>query len=211
MCENKDLGILLFESEDDDKWDRSMQPIYIRKEYEKGKTMSNKLNSFMDHVWDGFYTGQVRLSRFPGLIEGKKGSAWDLVYTGTPAKKQRFTFTAIQKNAGMTIRIAYPGAESRSITLNGEIVEYNEWDDTINGYGPIKQTKCGENRFIGVKNILEFYITDVVPLKSSHVMPFRPLLEWSGASTNSMQKVVQPVSLTDLLVLLESTHPPLRS
>ena len=29
-CENDDLGILLMESEDDDKVDRSMQPIYTR-------------------------------------------------------------------------------------------------------------------------------------------------------------------------------------
>jgi len=72
LCDNKDLGILLFESEDDDKWDRSMQPIYI-KESGEGKVASNKLNSFMDHVWDGFYTGQVRLSRFPGLVQGGKG------------------------------------------------------------------------------------------------------------------------------------------
>jgi len=54
LCDNKELGILLFESEDDDKWDRSMQPIYIRQEEKKS---SNKLNSYMDHVWDGFYTG----------------------------------------------------------------------------------------------------------------------------------------------------------
>lgn len=172
---------MLFESEDDDKWDRSMQPIYIRRNYTEGKTMSNKLNSFMDHVWDGFYTGQVRLSRFPGLIEGKKDTAWDLVYTATPAKKQKFTFTAIQKTAGMTIRIAYPGAESRSITKDGEIVEYNEWDDSINGYGPIKQTKCGENRFIGVKNILEFYITDGCTLQIQPRDAIQTLvrMEWS--------------------------------
>jgi len=49
------LGILLFESEDPDRMDRSMQPIYVKKE---GTGMENKLNSFMDHVWDGFYSSQ---------------------------------------------------------------------------------------------------------------------------------------------------------
>ena len=29
---------------------------------------NNKLNSFMDHVWDGFYTGQKRLSRFISVV-----------------------------------------------------------------------------------------------------------------------------------------------
>jgi hypothetical protein len=27
-------------------------------------------------------------------------------------------------------------------------------------YGPIMQTHCGENRYIGVKNILEFYLVN---------------------------------------------------
>jgi len=101
----------------------------------------------------------VRESRFPGLIQGSKGTVLDLVYTGTPAKKQMFGLRSPNKNIGVTIRIAYPGAQSRSIVKDGEIVEYNQWDDEIRGYGPILQTTCGENRFIGVKNILEFYIT----------------------------------------------------
>lgn len=28
----------------------------------------NTLNTFMDHIWDGFYTGQLRLSRWPSII-----------------------------------------------------------------------------------------------------------------------------------------------
>lgn len=34
----------------------------------------------------------------------------------------------------------------------------NQWDKEINQYGEIKQKFCGENRYIGVQNILEFYI-----------------------------------------------------
>lgn len=37
----------------------------------------------------------------------------------------------------------------------------NPWDEKIRGYGPVEGDKgCGENRYIGVKNILEFYITE---------------------------------------------------
>lgn len=64
-----------------------MQPIYLEKQ---GTSMKNKLNSYMDHVWDGFYTGQTRLSRFPALVWAPKGSVYDMTYTGTPAKKQKF-------------------------------------------------------------------------------------------------------------------------
>jgi len=41
----KKLGILMFESLDDDRRDRSMQPVYIS---QNGQSERNKLNSFMD-------------------------------------------------------------------------------------------------------------------------------------------------------------------
>jgi|TARA_B110000285_G_scaffold124314_1_gene140298 hypothetical protein len=119
--------------------------------------MSNKLNSYMDHMWDGFYTGQVRMSRFPAVFEASPGAVYDITMTGTPAKKMLFRL--LGEGVGATIRIAYPGAESRAIYKNGVEIAYNEWDDAIAGYSPVTQAFCGENRFIGVQNILEFYIT----------------------------------------------------
>jgi hypothetical protein len=53
-CQQNRLGLLLFESEDSDTLDRSLQPIYAQLQ---GTRIDNKINSFMDHVWDGFYTG----------------------------------------------------------------------------------------------------------------------------------------------------------
>lgn len=120
--------------------------------------MENKLNSVMDHVWDGFYTGQVRLSRFHSIIQGDRGAVYDLNFTATPAKKFRFTLRSQSKTAGATIRIPYYTAESRSVLVDGKLVEPNQWDDATQQYGEIKQKFCGENRYIGVKNILEFYI-----------------------------------------------------
>lgn len=35
----------------------------------------------------------------------------------------------------------------------------NQWNDATQQYGEIRQRFCGENRYIGVQNILEFYIT----------------------------------------------------
>lgn len=127
ICQADKLGILLFESEDDDKLDRSMQPIYVAKQETE---MSNKLNSMMDHVWDGFYSGQIRMSRFGAVFEGSRRSVYDLTFTGTPAKKMKFTLNGLSRTMGATIRIAYPGAESRSIVKDGQIVEMNQWDDS---------------------------------------------------------------------------------
>jgi hypothetical protein len=70
--------------------------------------------------------------------------------TGTPAKNMLFTLRSQSKTAGSTIRIAYPGAESRSIYVNGVLMQPNPWDDNIQQYGVIKQKFCGENRFIGI-------------------------------------------------------------
>lgn len=53
MCIKNDLSVLIFESEDDDRMDRSMQPIYYSI---NGTKMANKLNSYGDTGWDGFYT-----------------------------------------------------------------------------------------------------------------------------------------------------------
>jgi len=83
ICDNPDLGVLLFESNDIDTEDRNVAPIYVK---QMGSKMNNKINSMMDHMWDGFYTGQIHLSRFPALIQGTKGSTYDIVYTGTPPK-----------------------------------------------------------------------------------------------------------------------------
>lgn len=88
VCEADKLGILLFESMDEDKLDRSMQPIYVQK---VGTEISNNINAMMDHVWDGFYSGQKRLQRFPALLQAERGSEYNVKMTGTPAKHMKFT------------------------------------------------------------------------------------------------------------------------
>ena len=52
----------MMESLDEDAWDRSIVPIQITNA-EKG--FNNTVNSMMDHIWDTFYTGQKRMSRYP--------------------------------------------------------------------------------------------------------------------------------------------------
>ena len=60
----------------------------------------------MDHVWDGFYTGQIRLSRFPSIVESNQD--YEVLYTGTPPAAQRFTLIA--DNGGSMIQIKYLNA-----------------------------------------------------------------------------------------------------
>lgn len=84
--------------------------------------------------------------------------------TGTPAKKMKWKFISQTKTAGMTIKIAYPSSISRSVLKDQEEIPYNKWlkadknPEKKAGYSPIEQKFCGENRYIGVENILEFYL-----------------------------------------------------
>jgi len=163
--------------------DRSMQPIYIQK---AGTNTNNKMNAFMDHCWDGFYTCQKRLQRFVGLMEASKGTVTTLEYTGTPPKSQRFTLEKRGEEVlGSTIRIHFPAAMARSLVKGGKIVNYNPWNDILRYYGPIQQRYCGENRYIGVQNWMEFYITTekscIVEIRTRDAIMTNIRMEWTYA------------------------------
>lgn len=155
-----------------------MQPIIFAAQ---GTEESNTMNAYMDHVWDGFYTGQVRLSRFPVIVNAAKGTVYDVTFTGTPAGSMTWKLVAEEASAGAMIRIAYPSAQSRAIVVNGELIEYNQWDKNLNQYGEITFSFCGESRYIGVKNILEFYITAgcTLQIKPRDAIQSMVRMEWT--------------------------------
>ena len=69
------IGVLMFDSLDADRMDRSVQPVWIQANTghescgDDGDTcFNNKLNSYMDHCWDGFYECQKRETRFPTMV-----------------------------------------------------------------------------------------------------------------------------------------------
>jgi hypothetical protein len=66
----------------------------------------------------------------------------------------------IAENGAVTVHIQYtkPGAYIIK-DLSGNTIAGNSWDDTVRGMGTIKGVKCGENRYLGVDNIFEFYLT----------------------------------------------------
>ena len=114
----------------------------------------------MDHGWDGFYTSQLRQSRFPAIIDAiPKDSVTEITYTGTPPKKQLFELYSQDESSATIVRIAYPSAMAYQVKKDGKYVEMTQWDDEEKNYGKITRSFCGENRYLGVKNILEFYIT----------------------------------------------------
>ena len=149
------IDMLQFESLDKDTEDRSVQPVIITNDdgYE------NKLNSMMDHEWDGFYTGQHRLSRFNAQIEA--GKHYTITYTGTPPNKMRYWLIGDEGTKGITLKVPYPNAGSYSVKVNGKIVEPEGFDSETSKPKLINPdtATCGVNRYVGIENYLEFFVT----------------------------------------------------
>mmetsp|Transcript_8382 Transcript_8382/g.16636 ORF Transcript_8382/g.16636 Transcript_8382/m.16636 type:complete len:1637 (+) Transcript_8382:5150-10060(+) len=112
--QNFDYSVLVFESLDDDRYDRTFSPIYITSDdfvlsAADGKYY-NKLNTFMDHVWDGFYTGQKRLSRFPTIIPFNRFI--NITATGTWPDKMRYHLAGsddnVKDSSVITIQYQHP-------------------------------------------------------------------------------------------------------
>ena len=109
----------------------------------------------MDHIWDTFYTGQKRMARFPTALA--TGQDYRLEFAGTPPKKIRFGLEA--RTGGTMIHIPYPVAGSVRIKIDGKTIDPTPWDEEFSARAALTKTKgCGENRFVGVANYLEFWL-----------------------------------------------------
>jgi hypothetical protein len=153
-CENDQLALITFESFDEDKMRRILSPITLRN---MNSTSVNVINTFMDHQWDGFYTSMLRLSRFAALIEGGEGIVYNITYTSTPPQRQHFTMRADYTEVILRIRYPKPGTYIVK-DKDGKEIKANGWDATIQQPSMIKGLYCGENRYVGVENTLDFYL-----------------------------------------------------
>lgn len=82
---------------------------------------------------------------------------YQVEFTGTPAKS--FRFNLIAESGAMKIKIPYDSVGSFVVFADGVEKDYTPWDSDIGS--PAELTKaagCGENRWVGVQNFLEFYI-----------------------------------------------------
>lgn len=93
----------------------------------------------------------------------------------------------------------------------------NQWDESAvpPGYGEVKQKFCGENRYIGVKNILEFYITAGCTL---HIAPRNAVqtmvrMEWTfteffsnGGTTTFMDRVAGSLGIHASTIKMVSVY-----
>lgn len=84
---------------------------------------------------------------------------YNIEYTGTPPQKQRFTLYGDNLQPGTLIRVPYPDAGAYKVyTENQELALPTDWDYEIEQWAVPTGKYCGENRYVGVQNFLEFWI-----------------------------------------------------
>lgn len=107
-------------------------------------------------MWDGFYTGQKHKSQFTAMIE--TDGDYTIEYTSTPFDNMLYQLRSTR--GLMKVKVQYWTSGSYAVYADGEKIEYNEFDKDLGAAGELTMTKgCGENRFVGVENYLEFAIT----------------------------------------------------
>lgn len=95
---------------------------------------------------------------------------YEIEYTSTPFKLMRYHLRATR--GLMKIKIHYWNAGSYEVYADGVKVEPTAWDKEAGSQAELSMYKgCGENRFVGVVNYLEFAITpycliEIKPLDS---------------------------------------------
>lgn len=133
QCTANDVSIVVWESMDADKIDRALQPVMIN--FNEDATVQNKLNAYMDHNCDSFYTTQQRLSRFPGIVYSPNSAelvaeatevtvsddtpsfmSYEVVPTGTPPKRMRWRLDQTSETAqGIKVVMKIPDATARAV------------------------------------------------------------------------------------------------
>lgn len=127
----------------------------------------------------------------------------------------KYTLKSQNKQLALTVRIAYPSAESRQIIKDGERVDMNQWDEAEKMYGKVTGKFCGENRYIGVKNILEFYITEgcVLQIAPRDAIQTMVRMEWTmneffsnGGTTKFIDRVAGSLGIHASTIKIVSVY-----
>jgi len=61
---------------------------------------------------------------------------------------------------GVELKIQYPESGAYEVFVNGVLKTVNSWDSNIGAPSVLTKTAgCGENRFVGVKNYMDVFVT----------------------------------------------------
>ena len=152
-CSSLNWAIMTFQSLDSDREERIFSPINIT----TSDGYTNDINSMMDHCWDGFYTCQRRMSRFPALV--RTGNNYEVSATGTlPEKFQFQLFGATNDTDWVLANVHY--MQGTAVTIQDG--QGNEIKPKI--IGPKEDTSfdsagCGKYTFEPSTNYITFKLT----------------------------------------------------
>jgi len=193
LCTNRgNIGVLFFRALDEDEEDRSVAPVYMTND-ESGYT--NKMNSNMDHTWDGFYAGQKHRSQFQSMMQTDRN--YTIEYTSTPFDNMIYE---MRSEEGLSkISVKYWTAGVYAVYMDGEKMESTAWDKATGANAELSGYRgCGENRYIGGDNILEFMLTPYcrIEVKPVDAIVSNVRMEWtmdefysSGGTTSFIDRV----------------------
>ena len=134
--------------------DRAVHPVYIQNE---DLGFNNRLNAFMDHSWDGFYTSQKRAATFPTVIWSEVN--YNIEYTGSNPSIQEFRWTGLKTAAPFIVTIRYNRAGAFKLyDLQKQVILPTDWDHEAKTWAYPTGKYCGEWRYEGVINRLTFYL-----------------------------------------------------
>jgi len=143
---------------------------------------------------------------------------YEIIYTSTPPWKQRFSLNSWDQ--AVSIRIKYPKAGVLVVKDGtGKTIAGNGWDSTIMQPSLLKGGRCGgfcgENRYVGVINILDFYLTPgcsifIEPIDSIQVSV---RMNWtfsgffaSGGTTKFMDRVASSLGIKPANIKIVSVY-----
>jgi len=101
-------------------------------------------------------------------------------YTSTPFKLMRYELRA--DTGIIKLKVHYWNAGSYEVYANGKLVDPTPWDKEIGAQAELTGYKgCGENRYVGVQNFLEFMMTPycLIEIKPVDAILSNVRMEWT--------------------------------
>ena len=97
----------------------------------------------------------------------------------------RYILRSDTGTSGITVKVFYPNAGAYSVSVAGSIIPPNSWDAKSHAPATIDPATaiCGTNRFVGVVNYIEFYLTPncIVVINPRDAILTSVRLQWTSA------------------------------
>eukprot|EP00854_Cymbomonas_tetramitiformis_P005436 gene5436-6591_t len=117
-CAGTSYDTLYVESLDSDRYSRRFTPVTF---WSEATGLVNSVFPQMDHRWDQGYTSNLRLTRFPVLLD--LGKAYNVTCTGTNPRDMHFALTTDFDDKGVLLHIWYQSPELHEVSVDGKLIQ----------------------------------------------------------------------------------------